>query len=267
MLIDYEIFEEALEKTIYKNSKADLLNKLANNPDRYIGLFRTTSPELKLIQNITQSHEISFGDFVENIITMYLGIFYENLPKRVKHNNENIMFDQLFLFDNKIFMIEQKIRDDHDSTKKRGQFSNFISKIEYLKINYPNKEIIASMWFVDDSLKKNKNYYMSMINKDYNFSDVYMNLFYGNELFNYLDKLIIWDEMIVYLQRWKELEANHIELNFEKDWEDSKNEIITNVTKSNWKKLLNNQKIVTEIFPILFPTNKYLEICETEFMY
>lgn len=261
MLLEYNEFEDELEKTIYRNSKADLLNKLAENPDRYVGLFRTTSPELKLIQNITQSHEISFGDFIENIITTYLGIFYENLPKRARYNNEDIMFDQLFLFGNEVYMIEQKIRDDHDSTKKRGQLTNFISKVNYLKETYPNKEIIASMWFVDDSLKKNKKYYLDMV-EQYRLDDnsTTLNIFYGNQLFEFLDKMIIWEEMVQYLTQWKEFEANSIELNFEIDWEETKQEIINNVSKRNWRKLLSDERIVENIFPILFPNNKYNEI-------
>lgn len=231
MLIEYDVFEDELEKIIYRDAKSDLINKLAKSPDRYVGLFRTTSPKLKLMQNITQSHEISFGDFVENIITMYLGVFYENLPKRAKYNKEDIMFDQLFLFENKVYMIEQKIRDDHDSTKKRGQFSNFISKINYLKENYPDKKIVALMWFVDDSLKKNRRYYLNMISSYKSNDNISLNIFYGNELFNYLDKIIIWDEMVKYLQQWKELETNNIELNFEDDWKETKKEIIQNVSK------------------------------------
>ena len=57
-------------------------------------------------------------------------------------------------------MIEQKMRDDHDSTKKRGQFENFLKKVSYLKEKFPNKEIEAGMWFVDNSLVKNKKYYL-----------------------------------------------------------------------------------------------------------
>ena len=53
-ILDYNEFVDELKKTVYKNAKADLINKVASNPDRYIGIFRPTTPELKLIQNITQ---------------------------------------------------------------------------------------------------------------------------------------------------------------------------------------------------------------------
>ena len=32
------------------------------------------------------------------------------------------------------------------------------------------------------------------------------------------------------------------------------------VSKRNWVRLVSNKEIVENIFPILFPTNKYLEI-------
>ena len=260
-LINYEEFISELKITVYKNSKADLLNKLASKPDRYLGIFRPTSPKLKLIQNITQSHEISFGDFVEEIITKYLGKFYTNLPKSANFNGEPILFDQLFTYDNKVFMIEQKMRDDHDSTKKRGQFENFIKKIEYLKQTYPDKEIEAGMWFVDPTLKKNKNYYSLMINKNSNIG-ANIHLFYGDEFTSYLDKMSIWDEMTEYLIRWKNSEDNIIELNFEDDWDTTKSELLEHVTKKTWRKLISNRGILNEIFPILFPTKKYIEILE-----
>lgn len=260
-LIEYNEFVNQLEKTVYKNAKSDLLNKVANNPDRYVGLFRPTSPEVKLIQNITQSHEISFGDFVEDIITKYLGFFYKNIEKRHFYNGETILFDQLFEYDNKIFMLEQKMRDDHDSTKKRGQFENFMKKVNYLHETYPGKYIVAGMWFVDPSLTKNKNYYIQMMsdNKQDNHE---LHLFYGDQFMSYLDKISVWDEMLDYLVRWKQSEENKIELNFEEDWEETKKELISDVPKSNWIKLINNKSVVEEIFPILFPTNKYKEILD-----
>ena len=52
-ILEYKDFVAELKLTLYKNAKADLINKVASNPDRYIGIFRPTSPKLKLIQNIT----------------------------------------------------------------------------------------------------------------------------------------------------------------------------------------------------------------------
>lgn len=157
-------------------------------------------------------------------------------------------------------MIEQKIRDDHDSTKKRGQFVNFVKKIKYLKQEYPTNKISASMWFVDNSLMKNKRYYLNMMETEKAKLQVELNLFYGDELFIYLDQMSIWDEMITYLFEWKQKVDNDIDLNFEKDWEETKKEIYEFVSKENWGKLVNNNKVVDQIFPILFPTKRFKEI-------
>ena len=260
-ILEYKDFVDELKLTVYKNAKADLINKVASNPDRYIGIFRPTSPELKLIQNITQSHEISFGDFIEDIITNYLGKYYTNLPKRANYQGEEILFDQLFEYNNKIIMIEQKMRDDHDSTKKRGQFENFLKKVSYLKETYPDKNIEAGMWFVDQSLVKNRKYYLQKIEENQN-NGAKLNLFYGDEFTKYLEKETIWDEMTEYLLQWKMSEDSKIELNFEKDWEETKQELLENVSKNSWKKIINNKDVVKEILPILFPSGKYKEILD-----
>ena len=77
-----------------------------------------------------------------------------------------------------------------------------------------------------------------------------------------VDKVKIWDEMEEYLLTWKASDENIIELNFEKDWEETKKELLENVPKKNWKKIIKNDKVVNEILPILFPTNKYKEILD-----
>ena len=42
--------------------------------------------------------------------------YYNNLLKRDIYKGETVLFE----YNNKIFMIEQIMRDGHDSTKKRG---------------------------------------------------------------------------------------------------------------------------------------------------
>ena len=63
-----------------------------------------------------------------------------------------------------------------------------------------------------------------------------------------------------YLLTWKASDENIIELYFEKDWAEAKKELLENVPKKNWKKIIKNDKVVNEILPILFLTDKYKEI-------
>jgi len=67
-IMEYKKFKQIFNETIFEKSKADLLEKIANSPTRYIGLFRPTKPKAKILQNLLQSHEIRFGDAFEHFI-------------------------------------------------------------------------------------------------------------------------------------------------------------------------------------------------------
>lgn len=160
---------------INQNIYRDILIKPIKYPERYCVLFRPSSIKTKIIQNITQSYEIKFGDFIEEITSLYLQrMGYRLLNNTIKTNTHELLkINQLFTNNETIYLVEQKIRDDHDSTKKRGQILNFIHKILAVKNIYPNKKICASMWFVDELFTKNKNFYLEQINKE-QISDVTM---------------------------------------------------------------------------------------------
>ena len=84
MIITYDHFMERLNKKIKSGDDfyLELLKTVIDNPSRYCGLFRLSNAKTKLIQNVTQSKEIKFGDFMEDIVTEYLGLIgYENCAK------------------------------------------------------------------------------------------------------------------------------------------------------------------------------------------
>lgn len=206
MLLSYEIFMERLNKKIKSGEDfyLELLETVIDNPSRYCGLFRLSNAKTKLIQNVTQSKEIKFGDFMEEIVTDYLELLgYTNQPKEIGYddNGDKLNADQVFIKSNTVYLVEQKIRDDHDSTKKRGQFSNFDKKVRLVKKQHPNMHLIAIMWFIDDGLIKNKNYYETeMKNSNYNDTELY--LYYGSEFFESLDGgKVVWNEITSYLER------------------------------------------------------------------
>ena len=91
----FEKFKKILNKKIFEESKTDLIKKIANSPERYIGLFRPTKPKAKIIQNLTQSNEIRFGDAFEILIEEYLKENnFEILNK--KFNEEKLNLDHHF---------------------------------------------------------------------------------------------------------------------------------------------------------------------------
>ena len=180
---------------------------MINNPNRYTGMFRLTNAKTKLLQNVTQSHEIKFGDFLEDIITEYLTILgYQNLDKNIgcDLDGNQLSADQVFKDSSTYYLIEQKMRDDHDSTKKRGQIDNFKKKCECLRMTYPGARIISIMWFVDESLTKNKNFYQQEMEK-INTLTTRAHVVYGKELFSnkLLGAMDVWNELCNHLKENK----------------------------------------------------------------
>ena len=48
--MNYQKFCDILNKHIFEREKEEILRKIANNPERFIGLFRPTKPSLKILQ-------------------------------------------------------------------------------------------------------------------------------------------------------------------------------------------------------------------------
>lgn len=268
MILEYEYFVNKLNEKLFEGSSKDLLEKIVSNPDRYVGIFRPTKPKTKLIQNITQSHEIKFGDALENIFEDYFRkLRFDILPKRLSEqetsDNKVYSIDQLFKKNNTIYLIEQKVRDDHDSTKKVGQFNNFEKKYFEVSRRYSNNEIIPIMWFIDDSLRKNRNYYNNEMNRmaeDYGCSP---KLYYGEELFSRNEYGIqdipyeMWSEINEYLILWKETLPDMPEVNFDINSEEVYEEI-KDLSPAIYRKLFENEDILEQILPIIFTTGKVL---------
>ncbi len=265
----YEKFKNILNSEIFDNSKVDLIQKISQNPDRYIGLFRPTKPRAKILQNLLQSNEIRFGDALEKLFEEYFSeLGYQNLDKVIENHNENrreyLDLDQLFTDKKYVYFVEQKVRDDHDSTKKRGQMQNFEDKIILLLKKYDETQIKSYTYFIDPSLIKNKNFYVDEIKKigeDYN---VNSKLCYGKEFWEDIGHGEIWEELLLYLKKWKEEIPDMPSINFDENAEDSFEEI-KNIKTSIYRKLFSNVDICKEILPILFPQNKTLRLLKDYF--
>lgn len=261
MILSYEYFKASLNSKLFEDSYSDLLRKIAENPERYIGIFRPTKPKTKLIQNITQSHEIRFGDALEFIFERYFEASgFQLHTKRFRTlDDTELSIDQLFSNGNVLYMIEQKVRDDHDSTKKVGQFDNFENKYFSLSQRYPNYEIRPFMWFIDDSLEKNRRYYLNRMQSMSNDYGCQPKLFYGEQLFSQVDdfNIEIWRETLDYLEQWKATLPDMPEINFDNNAEVVFEEV-KDLPPIIYRKLLNNLEVRRQIFPIIFPNNTVL---------
>ncbi|PIR95759.1 restriction endonuclease [Candidatus Falkowbacteria bacterium CG10_big_fil_rev_8_21_14_0_10_37_18] len=259
--MQYTKFKNIFNETIFEESKAVLIEKIAKYPSRYIGLFRPTKPKAKILQNLLQSHEIRFGDAFEEIIEEYLKEFgYEILNKRfVNSDDDELNLDQCFKDKNAVYFIEQKIRDDHDSTKKRGQISNFEKKLNEMVDKYGEKNLVGIFYFIDPDLQKNKNYYKTELEKMARDYGVKIYLSYGVELFDFLQQGKIWSEILKYLEQWKKEIPDFPETNFDINAENSFEEI-KNLSPALYRKLFQDDNIFNEIILTIFPEKKTLRL-------
>jgi len=220
--MNYQKFCAILNKHIFEGEKEELLQRIAENPERFIGLFRPTKPGTKILQHLLQSHEIRMGKALEEIVEEILkSIGFKVLSKSiVSGSGETLSLDQYFTDGKKYYFIEQKVRDDHDSTKKRGQISNFEKKLEILHKRH-GSDLVGIMYFIDPDLSKNKNYYLEELERFKKFYGIELYLFYGKELFKYLNHPEIWDNVLSWLKQWKDSLPKLPEINFDTNPEES----------------------------------------------
>lgn len=264
MIITYDEFYNSLTKHIQAGDDfyLTLLITIIEQPERYCGLFRLSNARNKLIQNITQSREIKFGDFIEELATEYIArLGYINFDKDLgqDENGDELNVDQFFTDGTILYLVEMKVRDDHDSTKKRGQYQNFHKKIDLIRKKYPDKHIDASMWFMDSSLHKNKNYYFQQM-KDEKLDNVTLHLYYGSQFFESLKNgKQAWDEFISILIKYRQEHANDdITIpNFGTSEEIYK--ALLRLPENLWKKLMSDKEIYCLLRKELFSTGNNLE--------
>lgn len=244
---------EILENEVLSSSRQQMIRRLAFYPDRYVGVFRATNPKVKLIQNLLTSHEVLFGRALEvlirEIITDWGFTNYSNLS--INNDRTTLAFDHLFTKENRLYMVEQKVRDDHDSTKKRGQIDNFKLKIGYLLPDFKGN-LTAIMFFIDPALTKNRTFYSNEISQLTYKYDAEIKLLYGKEFFDYFGYLNTWTELTQWLSVWKNTLPDVPEIDFDQAPRKSFEELKL-IPSNIWKKLIETKilwedGIIRELF-------------------
>lgn len=262
--MQYKKFKDIFNDQVFGESKSKLLEKIGNHPQRYVGIFRATTTRTKIIQNLTQSMEIRFGDAFEEVVRAYFEEQkYQELQRSIVQDKKKLLLDQLIQKGSSVIFIEQKIRDDHDSTKKKGQINNFKEKIKFLIKHHNKKQLQCFFWFIDPGIQKNKNYYLQQIEgirKKYN---IHAQLVYEKELFDAVGMLQQWNELIKHLKQWRQEIPELPNINFDSDPNTSFEEI-KNISPSVLIKLCSNPEL-KDVLTILFPTGETLEFLRNHF--
>jgi hypothetical protein len=264
--MEYEEFRAILDARIFQGERVDLLRKIADRPERFIGLLRPTKPHVKVLQHLLQSHEIRMGDALEEIIARLLGeVGYKVLPGAVETaGGEALSLDQYFTDGRVYYFIEQKVRDDHDSTKKRGQVANFELKLEAL-IRKHGTETAGIIYFVDPDLTRNRGYYRQQLVELTERHGTELHLFYGEELFDYLQRPDLWGAVLSWLRLWKDSLPELPVVDFDASPDDSAEELKT-LEAGAWRRALENDKLWSEgIMPAMFSRGIVLRLMRDHF--
>lgn len=162
----------------------NIFDQILNNDfSRIYSPFQFAPLEDKIAQYYYTSLGIKFGNCLEKLVKE---VIIENGGEYVERRIGDYDCDQLFIYDGTIYLIEQKVRDDHDSSKKRGQVDNYLNKIEVIKEKYPEYELKSCCWFIDPMFHKNKNYYLKELSED--------EVLYGKDIDKFLP-FEIYDEV------------------------------------------------------------------------
>lgn len=259
--MDFNVFKKIFESKIYKDTRSRLIESIAERPERFVGVFRSTSVREKIAQFVSQSREIKFGDAFEELIGKLLEEHdYVSLPKiLVNSAGQTFSADQLLSAqDGSVFLIEQKIRDDHDTTKRIGQIANFRDKVLALQSSHGTNFKKGFFYFIDPNFRKNKAYYQMRLAELEVELGVQLPLVYGPELFDELGVESLWEEVLNHLTNWRNGLPTFATLNFDDSPDLTVAEFRANVPSSMFIKLFKNTDLRDKVLPILFTSDETL---------
>jgi hypothetical protein len=278
LLVNFDALNQIMESYIPANFIKSTLEKLADSPERLVGILHANSFELGSITSFGISRNNSFGNALEKIfrkivenngwdskITSYKLSDHEIIIS----GKTSISVDHVFCKGGTVVFIEQKIRDDHDTSKWSGQWNNFKDKLESLVKIYSDKEVVGVMWMIDSSLTRNKENYKRSIES---LTDNYQNkalLVYGNEIDDVFNKFEdtkgeYYNLLYSFIEQW--YEKNEIipndkipEVNFDK-YPDEVLKVFNSMSKKKLLKLFSNEVVIKEVFPVIFPNKQAIKV-------
>lgn len=241
---------------VNKEKLVDLQKKIIteitkpSNRNRFLSTFRLANSKDKLSQFFLTKNEIKLGDAFEEVTKAYL---IENdfkvLNGRVLSQEGNFLdIDLYFKKNDIIYVLEQKIRDDHDTTKKAGQVSNLIRKYNSVVNLSGDNLVYTGFFFVDPLFVKNKLFYENSLSEITNNYKV----FYGKDLFDKLEISKSWVELISYFEDWKINNSISNVYNFDKT-PDISHIALKSMSKVKLRNIFSNDDIVHFLSETLFP--------------
>lgn len=277
---NYERLNQKMNSYVPTNFVKTTLKKLANDSSRLLGSLHANSFELGSIVSYGYSRNNSYGNAIESVFSTILEdngwkieptkYYLDNVDKNklkvhVPSNKKSIAVDQVFSNDNYFVFIEQKIRDDHDTSKAPGQFENYELKFRILNEIVSDKTVIGIMWMIDSDFSRNKKFYendehMGKMKKEFDGRNY---LVYGKEIDDILNKYAssdkeYFDTFNSFLKLWHSKTSAVPELNFDR-FAHSVSNALDSLNEKELVELFTNNRIIQEAFPIIFPNRESLK--------
>lgn len=265
--------QDEMNEYVPKDFVKSTLDKLADSPDRLLGVLHANSFQMGSLVSFGYSRNNSYGNAIESVFSSIIednGWTIEdtkykfedyNLPSSLKRRSDqkSIAIDQVFSNKDYYVFIEQKIRDDHDTSKKTGQWANYEQKFRVLNEIIQDKKVIGIMWMIDDGFNRNKDFYsndehMGKMNTEFPGQNF---LIYGKDIDQLLNSLNsdnkpYFDVFDAFLKEWHSNAPKIPELDFDKFPYQVCN-ALDSMSEKDITNLFSNKQIITEAFPILFP--------------
>ncbi|MCS4487722.1 hypothetical protein [Streptococcus sciuri] len=264
-----EELKSIMDEYIPSNFIKSTIEKLADSPERLTGVLHANTFELGSITSFGYSRNNSFGNAIESVFreiiasngwtiekTSYnLDDYHLKTPRMNK--KKKISVDQVFSNNINVIFIEQKIRDDHDTSKWEGQWNNFEYKLKVLTEVYKEKEVIGIMWMIDDNFERNKNSYLDKIERIDSLFQNKVFLIYGDDIDNTLNKLdgqqnLYYQPLYHFLNNWHNESVKVPDLNFDKYTYDCL-KVFQGLNEKQAVNFFTNKEVIEEVFPIIFP--------------
>lgn len=245
--MNYKEFKKIGNKWI--NSKIIdeyILKKITENHEVLTSDFNILNPRENMLKSLNQSLEIKMGYILEDVM---ISLFKESKfkiyeSKLITDFNEKLNVDAVIGNKNLIYVIEFKKRDNHDSTKYRGQLDNLIKKTKEINFKYKNKKIISIIAFFDETYgRKNYNaYFKRWVENPYNKNNQ-LRIMYQKEVFDYFFNKSSNKIYNQFLSNMKKFINEEIKIKFEMRDSFNFNEIKLELQQKLLKSKLNNAEI------------------------
>lgn len=210
-----------------------------------------------------QQEQIAFGRDTEaalssafsaipNVKILETKVVYEKYDRK-----KSAVIDHVLDIGKTILVLEQKLKDNHDSTKNTGQFDDLIEKTEGVKKEHPGRTVIPIMYFLTDVQKGAKKKFTTLL------SAYGGRVCYGRELFDVFFSEYSDDAWAFLSDKIQSLQRKTPELlNYDADEiiGEFKREINSNPRARNRiKKIISDPIMLEDVFPAISKEGRFVK--------